>query len=155
MWVKYECAFYRIHFRPFWIAFHPMERSVRDRLFLMLVTLSLVSAKEKKMSLSHERLCLSIDVRVFPACFFFQSPGCEGWLIGLHSWEKNVRLFFFFSQVHWTTFVMQGLCLDWVTKVTGIFSRNGRAQSIEHLQMTFLSKPHLKGEFRNKLKVAF
>lgn len=62
---------------------------------------------------------------------------------------------FFFAQVHWTTFVMQGLCLDWVTKVTGFFFRNGRAQSIERLQMTFLSKPHLKGEFRNKLKVAF
>lgn len=63
--------------------------------------------------------------------------------------------FSFFASVHGTTFVMQGLCLDWVTKVTGFFSRNARAQSIEHLQMTYLSKPHLKGEFRNKLKVAF
>lgn len=70
--------------------------------------------------------------------------------------EKKMCVFsFFFAEVHWTTFVMQGLCLDWVAKVTGFFSRNGRVQSIEHLQMTFLSKPHLKGEFRNKLKVAF
>lgn len=69
--------------------------------------------------------------------------------------KKCASFLFFLLKSIGPRFVMQGLCLDWVTKVTGFFFRNGRAQSIEHLQMTFLSKPHLKGEFRNKLKVAF
>lgn len=90
---------------------------------------SLVSAKKKKkMSWSHERLCLSIDFRMFPAFSFFQWPGCGGGLIVLHSWEKNCTfVFFFFTLVHWTAFVMQGLCLDWMTKIEGFFFRNAKA----------------------------